>query len=101
MITKKELEKMRRASWLIADPAGEVVNNLIDEYERLKRTLDCRAGRLLLRRKPCFVVKASEPYARQVVDLIKADQGGKWTEEDERWATAALAGAGETEKEGR
>lgn len=94
MITKKELEKMRLASWLLPPPGGEVVNNLIDEYERLKRTLDCRAGRLLLRGEPFFVVRASEPYARQVVELIKAHEGDKWTAEDERWATAALAGAG-------
>lgn len=66
----------------------------MDEIRRLKRVLECRAGRLLLKGVPFFVVKASEPYAAQVVALIKGNEGEKWTAEDEAWAQAALAKSG-------
>lgn len=50
-----------------------------------------RAFKLMERGTPFFVVKASEPYARQVVNLIKEHEGWKWTDEDELWALRALA----------
>lgn len=58
---------------------------------------ECRAGRLLLAGIPFFVVKASEPYAPQVVALIKQHEGDNWTEEDEQWAKNALASSRQEE----
>lgn len=53
-----------------------------------------RAMKLLRKGVPFFVVKASEPYARQVVQLIKADQGDKWTADDETYAESVLPPVG-------
>jgi hypothetical protein len=54
---------------------------------------ETRAQKLERQGKPFFVVKASEPYARQVVELIKAHEGERWTAEDEAWAEAVLPAA--------
>jgi hypothetical protein len=51
---------------------------------------ESRAAKLERRGVPFFVVKASEPYARQVVALIKAHEGDAWTAEDEAWAESVL-----------
>jgi len=50
-----------------------------------------RVAKLLRKGEPFFVVKASEPYAGQVVELIREHEGVKWTDEDQEWASAALA----------
>jgi hypothetical protein len=50
-----------------------------------------RAEKLLRAGVPFFVVKASEPYARQVVALIKANEGTNWTAECEAWAESVLS----------
>lgn len=71
------------------------VSQLEAENQVLKELINCRAGRLLVRDEPFFVVKASEPYARQVVELIKQHEGEHWTEEDEQWAQEALAAGGD------
>lgn len=55
-----------------------------------------RAIKLLLKGVPFFVVKASEPYAKQVVELIKQHEGEKWTAEDETWANKAMLSAAPT-----
>lgn len=60
------------------------------DVERLTKLLGGRAGRLLQRDEPFFVVRADEPYAAQVVALIKAHEGEKWTTKDEEWAQKAL-----------
>ena len=81
-----EVERLRIELSLERDASA----NLEAEIERLRRLLDCRAGRLLERGVPFFVVKASEPYARAVVNLIKEHEGTAWTNEDQQWADAAL-----------
>lgn len=83
-------------AWLEAHrQAADRLAALEAETQVLKEFLDCRAGRLLVRGEPFFVVKASEPYARQVVELIKQHEGECWTEEDEQWAGQALASGGD------
>lgn len=58
-----------------------------------------RAMKLIDKREEFLVVKCSEPYAAQVMRLIKAEESvqGKWTEEDEAWACEHVPGW----KEGR
>lgn len=51
---------------------------------------ESRAARLLRLKIPFFVVKASEPYARQVVELIKAHEGDQWTADDQAYADSVL-----------
>jgi hypothetical protein len=73
--------------------AQQKIKSLTSDRDWLRGILNCRAGRLLLWGKPFFVVTTTEPYARQVMELIKAHQGEKWTAEDEKWAQDALDGA--------
>ncbi len=73
--------------------ATEMASKHLDKLALYEKVLDSRAGRLLLNGSPFFVVKASEPYARQVVDLIRQHEGLNWYSEDEAWALAALAPA--------
>ncbi len=69
---------------------GECFNHLAQWIQDTAAMLDCRAGRLLVDDKPFFVVKASEPYARKVVELIKQHEGEKWTKQDEEYAERVL-----------
>jgi hypothetical protein len=55
------------------------------EIMRLRKLLDCRAGRLLLRGKEFIVVSCTEPYYATVYRMIRAQEKhqGTWTEDDE------------------
>lgn len=72
----------------------DVLNQMDDIYQywcKLKREYP-RVFKLIDKRVPFFVVKATEPYAGKVVALIKQEEmkSGTWTPADERWAMEAL-----------
>ena len=79
----------------LAREAAAALRELEAERDRLRELLNCRAGRLLENGTPFFVVKASEPYAPQVVELIKRHERANWSESDDAWAKAALEGEGD------
>ncbi len=72
----------------------DILNKMDDIYNywcQLKADYP-RVFKLIDKGVPFFVVRATEPYAGQVVALIKQEEEkhGTWTALDEEWATAVL-----------
>lgn len=74
------------------DYVVDVVGLLIDEIERLRALLNCRAGKLLQKGKTFVVVAVDEPYFSFVFDLIRKHEKhrGRWTDDDQRWYDQAI-----------
>ena len=67
------------------DAVVDLVGCLLDEIERLRALLDCRAGKLLRKGKFFLVVANDEPYFTHVYTLIRDNEKrhGRWTDADE------------------
>jgi hypothetical protein len=82
------LNLVRADQGLPADgyPKGAIAIAQIEHWERAHP----RAVKLLRKDVPFFVVKASEPYAWDLVRLFRAHEGDAWTAECQQWAEEAI-----------
>lgn len=88
-------EKLLEIQTKSINERAKLIRELSKENKLMREALDSRAGKILLKGEPFFVVKASEPYAKEVVALIKEHEGINWTDADEDWANKAIRKLGD------
>jgi len=91
---KPDDEFMRIVATVIIEAIDHLAPRIIrDGMVVVKAGVNDRAVKLLNKGTPFFVVKADEPYANLVVDLIKKAEGSNWTSSDQDWADKAMIAA--------